>query len=111
MTKIKLFITADGKYTNLKKGNIIKIVNRGRIYSTYTDMAEILKLHNFKPNFKPDIESKGKILGIAKHEIFSHESCIGVRLFNNIDIIIGPEGIIKIQETDMFDLNDKLFEL
>lgn len=103
--------TADGEYVYLKTGDNVKIKNKNRTFSTYYDMAKIMKLQNFIHGFLPDNGMEGKIVKMCMNEYWHNVLCIGVRLNNKVDIIIGPRGLVKTTRLNILIFNDDLFEL
>lgn len=95
-------------------GDKIAIKNGGKMYSMYTDMADIMNLKNFYPedpiNNRNDIRGVvGEVVAIENHPD-SGKELYGIRLNNCREIIIGCDGV-SVLTKNMLDLDDKLFKL
>ncbi len=93
-------------------GDVVKIVEMGRLYSTYKDMAQIMKLKNFQYAFTPEygVDAIGKVLKKREHE-WNNQLLCGVRLFGvKRDIIIATQAL-KVIKFNNFFVPDEMFEI
>lgn len=101
-----------------RNGNIVRITRPGRVYSTYKDMAEIMglkKYHHGYGSYNLDCtlhSATGTVVSCAFHE-YSDSELFGVRLHcNNIEIIMGGEGLRLVREFQLkLQLDENLFEM
>lgn len=84
-------------------GNYIKIIDTGKIYTTYKTMFEKLGFRD--PDKKKDCKKgeKGTIFVITKHLTNEDYTLYGIELDSGKQILIGEKGVIR--------LKDKIHEL
>lgn len=92
---------------DIKVGDIVKIVNEGRQYSTFVSMANTLKLKYWIAHNPQKNGFTGQVVSIAPHpqEV---TTLYGIRNHKlEIDIIISRKGIELIRPKN--DISDDLF--
>lgn len=98
----------------IKKYDKIKIINPGKLYSTYRFMAEKMQLQYFEYGYQQGVVKglTGKVIAIDNH-YDTNERIYGVRLdFIKRDIIMGRGGVtLFCKMKDILELDDSLFEL
>ncbi|MFW6002465.1 MAG: hypothetical protein ACOCQD_03915 [archaeon] len=95
---------------NLKPGDII-ITDKGKMYPDYLSMARKLGLYNFEKGEMPIYGHKGRVVAMESHEFHPSQICVGIKLYNGKEIIMGMEGISIVKRKNAINLDDELFEL
>lgn len=96
---------------SLKPGDIIKITDGGKMYPDYLSMARKLRLSNFEKGEVPIYGHKGRVVAMEPHECNPNQICVGIKLYNGKEIIIGVEGISIVKRKNTINLDDKIFKM
>ncbi len=83
------------------KGKLVKVIDRGETYSTYPKFVEKY-FTKYKDNYVndsiPETNQKYKIIGKAKHEIFTNRTLVLIQHVNTRQVfIIGEKGIEEVK--------------
>lgn len=87
------------------------IMSNEEVYSSYSQWASEYNLKNFKYEYGDKVDlvgMSGKIIAIGQHHIHHEYPVIGVKLSNDIDIIIDPRGVKIISS---ITLDNELFTM
>ena len=80
----------------IKVGDRAKIINRGNHYSSYHNMASLMKARFWKPNPTFCEGVTGEVKNIESHEAFQDTKIALLRL-GRIEILIGLHGLLNIE--------------
>lgn len=83
------------KSKRLPKGTKVVITDNGQHYDSYKDMAQWLKLKNWKRDPRVRKGDKGTVLSTRKHE-YNYDICYGIVLEDGTEVIMGGKGIEAI---------------
>ncbi len=78
-----------------KKGDKVKVVNRGRTYSSFYDMAKALKLENWENNKSATNEMTGKVVNISSNGFY-----VGISTKER-DFVMGEDGLELVKEYNL----------
>ena len=86
---------------DIQVGDLVKVINKGNTYSSYTKMAEKLKVLNWSKNVPPINGTIAKVIKmyVSKKDILSLECYVYIEEFETgKGHIIGIRGIEKVNE-------------
>lgn len=97
----------------IKKYDRVKIVDPGKLYSTYRTMASMMKLKNFEHFYNDGVHfgATGTVIAVNYHES-SNKKLYGVKLdsVGRRDIVIGYDGV-SLYCKNVLSMNDDLFRI
>ena len=91
-------------------GDIVEIYNTGGLYTTYADMAKLLKLSNwqYKQDFSARLPSHGNVIAKRYHELCD-VIVYGIELLNGEHYLFDDSSLKPYKPVVV--LSDSLFEL
>lgn len=77
---------------DFKIGDTVRVVDKGEQYSSYSEMATLMKLTNWQNYDDLNKGDIGEVVAIRGHEIHNNTICIGIKIKGQ-DYIINPDGL------------------
>ena len=84
---------------DFKIGDTVRVVDKGEQYSSYSEMATLMKLQNWDCSYEVRKGDIGEVVAIRKHTAWDHAAwggtiCVGIRVKSTgRDHIIGSDGL------------------
>lgn len=89
-----------------KIGDLVKVVDTGRMYSQYDLAANRMKLKNWDNTAQPSRGGIAEVVGVIPHPAEHRENgrygtiitILGIRLKNGREVVIGQDGCVMHQK-------------